>query len=59
MTADICLHWNLSHKPRRGHRGIRKQRASEPRERATRTEGAGAAASERVCRGVRGAKPLG
>ncbi len=33
--------------------------ASELRERATRTERAGAAARERACRGVRGAKPLG
>src|SRR5689334_15469866 len=33
--------------------------ASEHRERATRTERAGAAARERACRGVRGAKPLG
>jgi glycosyltransferase involved in cell wall biosynthesis len=35
------------------------ERASEPRERATPTERAGAAASERACRGVRRAKPLG
>src|SRR5262249_35055652 len=34
-----------------------KPRASEPCERATRTERAGAAASERACGGVRGAKP--
>jgi hypothetical protein len=33
--------------------------ASEHRERATRPERAGAAASEGACRGVRGAKPLG
>jgi hypothetical protein len=33
--------------------------ASEPTERATRSERAGEAASERACRGVRGAKPLG
>src|SRR5215216_6263569 len=33
--------------------------ASERRERATRMERAGGAASERACRGVRGAKPLG
>src|SRR5262245_29782425 len=33
--------------------------ANERSERATRTERAGAAARERACRGVRGAKPLG
>jgi hypothetical protein len=33
--------------------------ASEHRERATRSERAGAAARESACRGVRGAKPLG
>ncbi len=39
--------------------GLLKDVASERRERATRPERAGAAASEGACRGDRGAKPLG
>ena len=39
--------------------GLMFHDASEHRERARRTERAGEAASERACRGVRGAKPLG
>ena len=39
--------------------GLLKDVASERRERATRPERAGEAASEGACRGVRGAKPLG
>ena len=38
---------------------VRLHIASERRERATRPERAGAAASEGACRGVGGAKPLG
>jgi hypothetical protein len=38
---------------------LANSRASERRERATRPERAGGAASEGACRGVRGAKPLG